>query len=988
MNAGRIILCVLVLCCSIGVSAQKKKKPLSHDVYDGWKSVGERLVSNDGRYFAYAVNPQEGDGQLFIQKLSSPWKKTINRGTKAEFTEDSRYFICRIKPLYTETRNAKIKKKSGNEMPKDSLYVLDLELDSFFVIPQCQSYKLPKKGKGWLAYAAEVSVPDTTDYKADSLKKQSQKLLAIADSILKPVLDSAKGKVSEKELRKAAQKAAKEIQKHAADSEFASDGPPGNAGADSKKTVSKLMLRRLSDGKEWAFENVDEYLFDKFGSKFLIEQSGIKKDSLSISQVVLMDLKLIRQDTIMHQFNAATNFSFDENGNQLAFAAERDSSAKALQKFHKLWYFKPGFDTARLFVDRNTIGMPLGFTVSEFANISFSENGKKLFFGTSPVRPANDTSLVDFETAGLDIWHYNDDYLQPQQLKNLSQEERRSYLAVRSADQPWMIQLGTPEIEEVVLVDQGNADWVLGSSSKNHRINAQWEGRTRQSAYVISCLNGSATLIRENVAANFYASPAGHFAYWYDYDQKQYFTFNTATGKIKNISSGVGYPLYDTENDVPDLPSPMGNIGWIENDESFLVRDMYDIWRLDPKGIEVPVCISNGYGRKNSIRFSYVNTDIEKRYFNRNEEIILKGFNRQTKHSGLFFKSPDLQGDPQEKIMGAFGIADLEKSRDSNTYLIQKTDIKSSELFLTSNLDSLIKLTNVSEQQDAYNWMTVSLEKWKMFDGKIGEGLLFKPENFDPKKKYPIIFYFYEKNADGLFNYRTPAPSASVINIPWFVSNGYIVFDPNIYYKTGEPGESAYNSVVSAAEYFSKMPWIDASRMGIQGQSWGGYQVAYLVTRTNMFKAASAGAPVSNMTSAYGGIRWSTGINRQFQYEKTQSRIGASLWQNREAYIKNSPLFQADKIKTPLLIMHNDNDGAVPWYQGIELFTAMRRLNKKVWLLDYNGEDHNLMERKNRKDLSIRLGQFFDYYLKGSKPADWIINGLPAKLKGRYWGTD
>ena len=214
------------------------------------------------------------------------------------------------------------------------------------------------------------------------------------------------------------------------------------------------------------------------------------------------------------------------------------------------------------------------------------------------------------------------------------------------------------------------------------------------------------------------------------------------------------------------------------------------------------------------------------------------------------------------------------------------------------------------------------------------------------------------------------------------------MFDPNIYYKTGEPGQSAYNSVVSAAKMLSKIPWVDSTRMAIQGQSWGGYQVAYLITKTNIFKAAGAGAPVANMTSAYGGIRWGTGVNRQFQYEKTQSRIGATLWQRPDLYIKNSPLFSADKIQTPLLIMHNDADGSVPWYQGIELFTAMKRLGKKVWMLEYNGEDHNLVERKNRKDLSVRLSQFFDYWLKDAPPAEWIKKGVPATQKGINWGLD
>ena len=186
----------------------------------------------------------------------------------------------------------------------------------------------------------------------------------------------------------------------------------------------------------------------------------------------------------------------------------------------------------------------------------------------------------------------------------------------------------------------------------------------------------------------------------------------------------------------------------------------------------------------------------------------------------------------------------------------------------------------------------------------------------------------------------------------------------------------------------AKKKWIDGANIGIQGQSWGGIQVAQLITMTDMFKAAWAGAPVANMTSAYGGIRWGSGVTRQFQYEKTQSRIGATLWERPDLYIANSPLFHLPKVKTPLVIMHNDADGAVPWYQGIELFTGMRRLGKKVWMLNYNGEDHNLVQRINKKDISIREQQYFDWLLKGEKPPKWIVDGIPAVKKGKDWGLE
>jgi len=295
-------------------------------------------------------------------------------------------------------------------------------------------------------------------------------------------------------------------------------------------------------------------------------------------------------------------------------------------------------------------------------------------------------------------------------------------------------------------------------------------------------------------------------------------------------------------------------------------------------------------------------------------------------------------------------------------------------------------LSDINPQQKEYNWMIAELVKWKAYNGKQATGIVYKPEDFDPQKKYPLICYFYEKLSDNLYNYQGPAPTPSRLNIPFFVSRGYIVLAPDIEYSIGHPGNSAYDYVASGARTLVKAGYVDSTKMGIQGQSWGGYQVAYLITKTKMFKAAWAGAPVANMTSAYGGIRWESGLNRQFQYEKQQSRIGATLWEKPQLYIENSPLFHLNKVQTPLVIMHNDADGAVPWYQGIELFTGLRRLGKPVWMLNYNNEAHNLLERRNRKDIQIREQQFFDWLLKGDKAPKWLTEGVPATEKGKDWG--
>ena len=966
-----------------------QKKALTHSVYDGWKSAGERKISNNGNYILYAINEQEGDGQLTIRGLQDADSILITNGYNASFTPDSRYVILKIKPHFADTRQAKIKKKKPDEMPKDSLAIIAMGTDSILKISRVQSYKIPEKSSGWLAYQLEKSLPDTAKKaaKPDSIKKQIDVLAKVADSVIRTSLQKVKGKIKKEQVIAAAEKAAKIIQRNAADgmlTDADDDGTPGSKANDG----NDLIVRNLATGKEKKYPGVSSYMFDDYGTVLLIETTRNKKDSNSKACLILQHLQTGITDTIFKGFNDAGSFSFDESGAQLAFTAETDSSEKALQKFYKLWYYALADDTARLIADKNTIGMKLGMGISENAKINFSKDGKKLFFGIAALQPAKDTSLVDFELARLDIWNYKDDYLQPQQLKQLRMESSRSYLAVMNLQKTAVIPLGGVDAENCSLVNEGNADWVLAQTSSGNRQSMQWEGRPRWTLYKINTIDGSRTLIKKNNLSAASASPEGKFVYWYDPQQRNYFAYNMESGSIKNISAKITVPLYNTEFDMPDYPNAAGFTGWMQHDSLVLINDEYDIWAVDPNAISAPINITAGTGRKNKWVYDAYQFDRDQRFFNPADTLWLSHFNKINKEAGFSIKVLNTSSAPQSFGSVPYSYPSVLKAKDANVFLVQQSNISASEIYAGNHFNNLKQYTHIADQQKDYNWLTAGLVHWKMFDGKMSEGILYKPENFDPHKKYPIVFYFYEKNADGLYSYKVPAPSASIINIPYFVSNGYLVFDPNIYYKTGEPGASAYNSVVSAAKYLAAFSYVDSSKMGIQGQSWGGYQVAYLITRTNIFKAAGAGAPVANMTSAYGGIRWGSGINRQFQYEKTQSRLGATLWQRQDLYIKNSPLFFVDKIKTPVLIMANDQDGSVPWYQGIEFFTALKRLGKPAWLLQYNGEDHNLVERRNRKDLSIRLSQFFDHYLKGARAPYWMTRGVPATEKNRDWGLE
>ena len=970
------LLFLAFLILSLITSAQKK--PLDHTVYDGWQSIADRSVSNDGNYLTYSIVPQEGDGVLYIQSTKDGYIKQINRGYGPVITEDSRFLICRIKPSFKETRDAKIKKKKADEMPKDSLVILELGKDNIQKIARLKSFKVPDDSGNWLAYLLDKPLPETGKKmpELDSATRINSMMLMV-DSLIQAA-DSIRNKANTiKELGMSVLRMPKK------------DNPPAvpKIPEDPFEEGTELILRNMSTGEQKNFKLVSEYFFNKKGNVLIVETTKKSNDLVTKATVVRIDLATSNEAIIFKNFNDAKGYRMDEEGLQLAFVAERDSSSKSLQKFYKLYYYKSGSDSAILIADRNSKGIATNATISENSNISFSKSGNRLFMGTVPILPVKDTTLPDFERVSVDVWHYNDDYIQPVQSKNLESELRRSQLARIDLISKQLVQIGNEKFKNILQTNEGDGEIFYAGSDFGKRIPAQWQGYTMNDLYSINSETGSADLITKNFKGNIILpSYSGKYLLFYDEKKRGYFIYQASSKKIIPVAKDIKFSLLDEENDVPDEPNAYGVAKWMENDTHFLVYDRYDIWKVDPLGIEKSVCLTNG--RKDKVVMRYITTDTEEKYIQQQQKLLIRLFDEKDKSSGLGILNLGMNNSIvtlfKEPVNIGFAV---QKSKNAETLVYTKeTYSQSTNLFVQPISSSPKQLTYTNMQQANYNWGTSELFKWKAYTGKETEGVLYKPEDFDPKKKYPMIVYFYERNNQTLFNYQAPSPTPSRLNIPFFVSRGYIVFVPDIWYKTGYPGQGAYDYILSGTRAVVKLGFVDSTKIGLQGQSWGGFQIVYLITKTNLYAAAWAGAPVANMTSAYGGIRWGSGLVRQFQYEKTQSRIGATLWEKPNLYIENSALFSLPKVKTPLVIMANDADDAVPWYQGIEMYTGMRRLGKKVWMLTYNGEAHNLVERKNRKDIQIREQQFFDYMLKGDKPAKWITDGVPAIMKGRDLG--
>lgn len=908
---------------------QSIKKPLAHEIYDSWKNLNGETISNNGNYVAYEVNPQKGNGKFFLYNSVSNKTDSFSRGYKATFSPNSDFLIFKIKPTEEATRKAKKDKKKKDELPKDSLKILFFNKDTSLAFANVKSFSIPKENPNYIAIYFEKEI-----------KKAKKDTASTKDTTTKTVKNNSDKK----------DKSSKE----------------------KKIDISRLLILNTQDLDTMFIKNVSEYSVSK--NNGLIAVIQINTDTVDSSFVKVFNTKTKKINTIFSSVGIAKNIACSDN--QIAFLHTIDTCQNKSFTL-KLWSLKTNRTTT--ICDSTTLSIPKGWLPSENYNMFFSDDESKLFFGTAP-KPINllKDTLLDDEKCNLDIWSWNDEQIQPQQLKNIDKEKKKTYLAVYHTKTNNIIQIADTIFKTATLPFHGNGNYSIAMSQKGYEQMSSWDYQVYKDYLLINLTTGEKKQIAKKVKYNIQLSPFEKYLFWFDYIDSAWYAQPTIVNKPICLTCKINFPFYNEDDDQPNPPEAYGFMGWTNNDENFLVYDRYDIWKLNPLNIEKPSTIISGRMFKTQYRHEKTNTEIN--FIPKNENILLHSFNENNKHEGYFLLN--INSNNIKLLTEAGNNYNFSaKAQKSDSYIwTQSTFNMYPDLrFTKNNFKNINIISDVNPQQNKYLWGNVDLVKWKAFDGKELEGLLYKPENFDSTKTYPMITYFYELNSTELFRHYSVKPSRSVINFTYYTSNGYIIFVPDVKYGKGHPGNDAYNCIISGVKELSKNNWIDKKHLGLQGQSWGGYQVAYLVTRTDtMFVAAMAGAPVSNMTSAYGGIRWESGISRIPQYEKGQSRIGYNIWDSLSLYIENSPIFGVNKIKTPLLIMSNDGDGAVPWYQGIEYYMALRRLEKPAWLLNYNGDEHNLSKRPNMIDLSIRMQQFFDHYLKDSPAPDWMINGRNA----------
>jgi dipeptidyl aminopeptidase/acylaminoacyl peptidase len=945
-------------------SAAAGKRAMTFDDAMRFRALEGATLSANGAFLGYIERPDRGDPTAVLQALDKPSAKTapqalarIKRGSRILFSRDGRWAAVTIAPRYLAAEKA-----PAANRPDSGLCLVELANGKQTVFEN----------------VARAEFTDNSAWLAVHFTKNRKDRASATDSL---AADSSAGKQATKQAPK----------------------KPSEQGANARKKIepgATLLLRRLSSGEEREFPFVKEFALDSASRSLALAF----RDTAQIGSLRLFDLQ-----TATFGNNAPSDSARDAvfsslrwtpNGDKLAFLQAVDATNGTVSAARlRLWLNADGGAgaTELLLAPEQA---PSGYVLPSKNTLQWSRDGKRLLFGFKPAEYHDTTGTPDppptdadeanlynpkaiLDASEVDVWSWNDDFINPHQKKRWEREKDRALAAVFDLERKTFVPVAD---RATVSVDFNEAHTVaLTRSDAAHRKEATWAGFFHD-AIAVNALTGARDTCGRKIKYASSLSPHGKFVAFYV--GKHWFLYNVETKTTRNLTENLAAKFWNDEDDHPADPPPHGLAAWTVSekpnaDAALLLYDKHDVWRFSlPDGAATNLTAN---ARKGDYALRIERLDTARSYLREGERVMILARSLAAKNSAIFamtIAESARQADLKLLLEGKKRYSRIVKAeRAPRLVFSQSAYNQFPDLWLTdSAFKEPKKITNLQEQVERFAWGEAELVEWRSEDGSPLQGVLIKPGNYERGKRYPVMVYFYEIMSDRLYDFQIPAVGSRPA-FGLYASDGYAIFLPDVRYIDGLPGASAMKCIMPGVQKIIDMGVADPQNIGLHGHSWGGYQTMYMITQTSFFKAAIAGAPVANMTSAYGGVRYGTGLARTFQYERSQSRIGSTLWERRDLYIENSPLFFADRISTPTLLMFGDEDDAVPWTQGIEMYLAMRRLGKDAIFLQYRKEPHHPRKYANRYDYAVRMKEYFDHHLKSAPPASWIVSGVPYKGK-------
>ena len=943
-----------------------------------WKTIRSSVVSNDGKWFAYVLAPNEGDATVIVRQT-------------AQGATEQRYAIGELPAPVGNPFG-------GPALPATLAISGDSKWVAFTMYPtQREARRLRQQRRPVQNRVAVVNL-------ATGQKTEFDRIRRFAFSGDKPQVIALYGYAAEAPATNGSERAS---------------GAPAATPA-SRSEGADLLLCTLATGSVINIGNVGDFAFDESGN--LLAYTIDAHDEIG-NGIQLRDLRTDVVRSLDSDQALYRRLAWADSGPALAVLRGKPDTA-AKDTLYSVVAFT-GIGTAAqkkvVFDAAGRSDFPNAMHVSADRTPRIADDFSTVFFGIREAKPKAETMAnregaprtpivqagapgeggtrnqprvdPEDENPTLVLWHWKDPRLQSQQLVQEQADRTFSYLVEYRIAENKFVRLSDDALRQVTLLPHDH--YAYGIDSRAYDQRSSYDGRRYADIYAVDLKTGARTLALKK-DLSFFGLPAPNgkeLLFWGD--DANYWTLDLATGQKHSVTKDAPVSFANSDDDHNNIvPPPRPVLAWSKDASAVLLTDGWDVWRVPVNGAGKPINLTAD-GRKNEIRYQRLyafdagaapgrarrggrggaatleeGVDLTK-------PLYFGTYGEWTKKEGIARVEPGKSG--ATSLMWDDASYNFTKARDADVYLYSRQTALDFPNYYVANADLRggRQITDANPQQKEFAWSSgAKLIKYVSDKGDTLQGALYLPANYEPGKKYPLLVTIYEKRSQLLNTYVTPSET-STPNRSIYTSRGYAVLDPDIVYRVNDPGMSAVWCVLPAVRAAIATGMIDSSHVGLWGHSWGGYQTAFLVTQTNMFHAAVAGAPLTDMVSMYSSIYWNTGGTNQGIFESSQGRFKGNFIQNYDAYIRNSPAFHADKVTTPLVILHNDKDGAVDFNQGITYFNTLRQLGKDVILLEYVGENHGLQRAINQKDYAVRMREWFDYQLKGVAPADWIVNGVP-----------
>jgi len=944
------------------------KRPMDIEDVIAFRNMGTTTLSNDGQWMVYSMRPTQGDTELIVRSTATDKEMKFpvgdGGGNSAVFSDDSQWIAFSTS---AKKADADAARRASRPAAQSGMTLVNLATGEKKEIAKIRRFAFNGETGGWIALHR---------FGADAGAGGGAAAAGAAGR------GGAPGRAG---------------------------GAGGGTAGDTRVKGTDLVLHELKTNAEINIGNVSEFAFNKSGKTLamVIDAADQAGNGVQLRDMTSGVVSSLDTDKAFYE-----RLSFTEEGDALLVLQGHDEITAWKDRLFAVigWTgFDKGAPKKVAYDSTKDTTFPKEMSISNNRTPSWTESRDAILFGIAkinkadapagrgrgagpaaegdaPAPAAGGAAAADAaDRPNLVIWHYKDPRLQSAQQVQESGDRAFTFTSAYRVAENKFIRLADDDVRQVTIGPKDK--FAIGSDNRAYELQGNLDGRTFRDIYTINMATGARTPIKKQAQYAYQISPDG--TKYYYYEAKHYFVIDLPTGVAKNITQTVPTSFIDVEDDHNQIDPPINPVGWTSDSASLILSDGWDMWKVPAVGAGTAVNLTVN-GKKDQIRYrTRVRVDPEEKGIDLSKPNYIMSMEEWTKKQGIGVLTPGGRG-VETLISADASFSRLVKAKKADVWIYSKeTSSTAPEIYsTTSTLTMGKKLTNANAEVEPFTYTSGRIlvdfyndkKDKKNPKGEKLQGTLYLPANYEKGKTYPTVVYIYERLTQGTNQFSRPGVPGTGFNRAYYMSNGYAVYEPDIKYYINDPGMSAVWALVPAVKAAIATGIVDPARVALHGHSWGGYQTAFTITQTDIFKAAAAGAPLTDMISMYSLIYKNSGGTNGAIFENSQGRFTSGPWDNWDAYTRNSPVRYAKNVKTPLLMLHNDTDGAVDFTQGIEYYNTLRRLGKPVVLVEYPGENHGLARQPNMQDYMIRMKEFFDYHLMGKAAPEWLENGV-SRLK-------